>query len=322
MLQQQQGLAPITAVISTRNRGSEGARTVETILENDHPCFAVVLVDQSDDDRTEQAARRFAERPEFAYVRSRTRGLSAGRNEGIARSRSEFIAMTDDDCEVPRDWLRKMADAFETYERIGVVFGNVLAAKHDRSEGFIPAYERSEPYLARTIREKHEVEGIGACMGVRRSVWEAVSGFDVSLGPGARFGASDDFDFAIRALLAGYSVYAAPEAKVVHHGFRTWSTRNALISTYLYGIGAMYAKLFRAHQWASIILMWHLVWRWALAGPVVDFGRKPPRLLRLKAFLKGFLTGMSSAVDRRTGHYGHVQPLPLPEAVRKSRVGE
>ena len=297
----------ITAVVSTRNRGAAIVETVESILENDHVSFKLIVVDQSDDNATRDALAQFLDRPQFVYRRSATRGLSAGRNEGIAYGQTEIVALTDDDCFVPREWLRSLQQAVASDSRIGVVFGTVLAGEHDRTRGFIPAYSCSQPCVVTTIREKHRIEGIGACMAIRRSVWSALHGFDDSLGAGARFKSGEDLDFAIRALLAGYRLYATPAASVIHNGFRTWAQGRRLIIGYLFGIGATFAKLVRCGQWQVVFLAWQLAIRWTFAGPVVDLGHKPPRLLRLWAFLNGFRTGMLSAVDSEKGLYGIVE---------------
>jgi GT2 family glycosyltransferase len=291
----------ITVAISTRNRGSEVLRTVETILASDYPSFDVLVVDQSDDGRTRDALAPFLGRPRFQYKASARRGLAAGRNEGIAGCQSEFIAMTDDDCEVETGWLREMVNAFLVNERIGVVFGNVIAGAHDKNLGFIPAYSQPEPYLATSITAKHRIEGIGASMGIRRSTWRALDGFDENFGAGSRFCSAEELDFTVRALLRGYAAYAAPAARVIHHGFRSWESGQALIWGYLYGIGGMFGKLLRAGEWPVVVLMGQLGWRWAFGGPVVDLGHKPPRGLRLKAFFRGFVDGFRIAPVRGRG---------------------
>jgi GT2 family glycosyltransferase len=277
---------------------------MDTILASDYPHFDVVIVDQSDDDRTCRALKEYLRRPGVLYLRSSLRGLAAGRNEGIARIDSKLIAMTDDDCEVERDWLREIVNALSLNEQVGVVFGTVMAAPHDRGLGFIPAHRQCQPFLARNIWDKHRLEGIGASMGLRRSAWDALHGFDENFGSGSRFCSAEELDFTVRALLTGYTAYATPAARVVHHGFRTWTSGRALVWDYLYGIGAMFAKLLKARHWQVSGLLWHLAWRWALAQPVVDLGRTPPpRLLRLHAFLCGFLAGMRVPVGP-----GHPSP--------------
>jgi GT2 family glycosyltransferase len=226
--------------------------------------------------------------------------------------------MTDDDREVTPDWLRRIADAFPADPRIGIVFGNVLAGPHDRTQGFIPAYQRREPFLAKSIRDKHRIEGIGASMAIRRTAWEALNGFDENFGAGGRFGSAEELEFTVRALVSGFAVYAEPAAAVVHHGFRTWESGRELISGYLYGIGAMFAKLLKLGHWSILYLMFQLASRWAFQGPVVDLGRKPPRLLRLSAFVRGFLAGLAFPIDRRRGHYARAKSAPAAKVVAQN----
>lgn len=293
----------ITVVVPTRNRSSQIVRTLETILANDYPGFDILVIDQSDNDLTRKALEPYLGIPRFRYFHSSKRGIASGRNTGVERAGCELIAMTDDDCQVAPDWVRAIAQAFHADERIAVVFGNVLAGPHDPKAGFIPAYTRAEPYLATSIFQKHRVEGIGACMGIRRSAWRRMHGFDENLGAGGRFCSAEDLDFAVRVLLGGYAVFETPNAQVVHNGFRTWASGNVLIRTYLYGIGAMFAKLLKLGHFSVLALMWCLAWRWAFQKPIVDLGRRPPRLLRIDAFARGFFSGLVFPVDRRKGQY-------------------
>lgn len=284
--------------ISTRNRGAEVLRAIESVLASEYPDFGVVVVDQSDDDRTFDAVREYLDRPDFRYRRSTRRGVAAGRNEAIDSVESEFIAMTDDDCEVAADWLREIVAGLRRSDSIGLVFGTVAAAPHDASRGFIPAYHPAAPFMATSIRHKHRVEGVGASMGVRRSVWRTLRGFDENFGAGARFHAGEELDFAVRALLSGYAVYETPAARVIHHGFRAWSDGDTLIWQYIYGIGAMFAMRLKAGQWRVASLIYRLAWRWAFEQPVVDLGHKPPRLLRLSGFACGFVAALRTPTRR------------------------
>ncbi|HLE57482.1 MAG TPA: glycosyltransferase [Rhodothermia bacterium] len=293
----------ITALVCTRNRGSLVAHTVSGIMANDHPDFEVHVIDQSSDDKSESALSEWRSDTRFHYTRSATQGLARARNIGFRRARAGIVAMTDDDCRVPTDWLRRMAAAFATGDRIGVVFGNVVAAPHDRTKGFISAYQRKTRFVAAGIRDKPKVEGIGACMGVRRDVWVALQGFDGMLGAGSKFKSADDTDFAIRALLSGYEICETPEVYVVHHGFRTWSEGKVLIGGYLFGIGAMLAKHIRCHHWPVLHVVRALAHRWMFERPVVEFGFTPPRSLRLSGFVQGFIAGAVAPIDRHTAHF-------------------
>ncbi len=299
------GSAFVTVVVATRSRGDSVVRTVRTILANDYPAFELRIVDQSDDDRTETSLQQYLPDARVHYVRVDTKGLSSARNTGVADAQGELIAITDDDCEVPANWLRELVAAFAADSRIGIVFGNVVPGSHNGAAGFIPAYVRAGPFLACRISEKHEVDGVGACMGLQRRVWKALGGFDQMLGVGAPLQSNSEGDLVIRALQSGYFVYETPAVQVIHQGFRTWPEGLILIGRYWYGTGAMYAKYFKIAPRSSTRLLLSLAWRWAFGQSRVasSLGAHTHKALRLISFVRGFAAGIATPIDRTTGHY-------------------
>ncbi len=288
----------ITIIICTRNRGAAVGKTITAALANHYANFEIVVIDQSDDEATENAVADYLHEVRLRYVRSTGKGLAAARNLGCQLAYGEIIAMTDDDCEAQQDWLQNLAAAFAQDDRIGMVLGNVIAAPHTKELGFIPAYVRREAFLARSIKDKHKVEGIGACFAFRRQLWLKLHGFDEMLGAGAQFKAAEETDFMIRLLFVGYYIFETPQISVIHHGFRTWKEGGALIHGYLYGIGAMLTKHLKLGNWSILHVFYHLAHRWAFAKPVVDFGHRPSKWLRLQAFSRGCLDAVRSPVDK------------------------
>src|SRR5687767_6730609 len=118
----------ITALVCTRDRGSLPAETVRTIMTSDHQNFELRVIDQSGDKVSEESLAEWMSDPRFHYTRSATQGLSRARNIGFAQAQAEIVAMTDDDCRVPEDWLHRMECAFSSATRVDVLFGNVAAA--------------------------------------------------------------------------------------------------------------------------------------------------------------------------------------------------
>lgn len=296
----------MTAVVCTRNRGPMVATAVRSILANDHPDFELIVVDQSTNELTQAALCEFTSNPRLRYVRSHERGLSNARNLGIGLARSEKVAMTDDDCTVPPDWLTRMERALDHSKPVAIVIGNVFAAPYDRSKGFVPNYTQSSSFLANSVRDKHRIEGMAACMGIRADACMKLNGFDPSLGAGSRFHSADETDIIIRALLAGYRVLETPEVVVTHQGLRTWDEADLIVYNYLYGIGATIAKHIRSGNWSITYVVAALAGRWMFGHPVMDYGFQPGRRVRLFGFLSGFKAGVSTSVDKRTGHF--VQP--------------
>src|SRR5262245_10101754 len=295
----------VTVVISTRERSDSVVKTVRAILLNDYPCFELRVVDQSENDFTETSLRPFLDNPHLRYRRTATKGLSTGLNLGISEAQSELIVITGDDCEVHKEWLRELVAAFAVDRRIGIVFGNVLPAPHDRRIGFIPAYVRDKGILARGISEKHWVGGTSACMGLRRSVWQRLGGFDQMLGVGAPLQSAEDTDLTIRALLSGYSVYETPRLTVIHHGFYQWEQCRILIHRYWYGTGAAFVKQLKCWRWSVAAVLLRLAWGWVFRKSRIaaSLGNLPYRLLGAAAFVQGFAAGAITPIDRTTGHY-------------------
>lgn len=298
-------IPPVTVVVATRNRGAAVSQTVQSILRVSYPRFELRVIDQSDDHGTELAIQPFLPDPRFHYTRSATRGLAVAHNTLIREARSEFIAITDDDCEVPEDWIHQMVAALQVNSRIALTFGNVLAAEHDHEAGFIPAYTPRKPFLARSMRDKNQIHGIGACMGLRRSMWQNLGGFDQMLGTGAPFKDCEEGDFAIRALLGGYYVYETPKVSLVHYGFRNWAQGRSVAYRNWFGTGACMIKLLKCGRWSALLVIDHVVRRIALAQLMrnISSGHRPFGVTCIVAFMAGFFAGSISPVDSGSVQY-------------------
>ncbi len=295
----------VTVVMVTRDRPETAPRAVRSLLANREPAFELVIVDQSKGAATETALAAFLADPRVRYRRSARQGLAAGRNEGIAHGLGRIIAMTDDDCEVPADWVARMDAVVASDARIALVFGNVLPGPHDAEAGYVPAYVRTEPVVAECMSQKHLIDGMGACMGLTRAAWSALGGFDEQLGPGAAFQAADDGDIAIRALAAGWCVLETPEVWVVHHGFRAHAEGSTLIGQYAFGAGAAIAKHLRCRTPYAPKLLADMAFRWSRGHvhPASRIGRRRHRLLRLVSFARGFAAGARAPLDRGTRRF-------------------
>jgi len=285
---------PIAVVIATRERPEGAVRAARSVLASDYPALSLVLVDQSADEATLAALRRagLASDARLRVARSAAIGLGAARNLGVLQSDAPIIAFTDDDCEAASGWPAAILAAFARDARIGVVFGSVLAAEYDRRTGFIPAFRVGRQQSVDGVAGKARVEGIGACMGIRRATWSALGGFDEALGAGAPFRAAEDSDFAMRTLLAGYWAHETPDAVVTHYGFRSFGEGVRLIEGYMLGLGAVNAKMMRLGGLQAMRPILALGWRWLVGRPVVHLNQRPPRLRRLRAFSRGAWLGL------------------------------
>jgi len=298
----------LAVVICTRHRPQSVADAVRSALESRPAASHVIVVDQADADTADPLAE-FDGLPRFVRIRHDAVGLSRGRNVGTAAAAAAgatIVAYTDDDCVAEPSWLSGFDAAFTGADDIAAVFGTVRAAPYDRTTGIIPAYDVREAIVLRGLTNKARAEGIGACMAVRVDAWRQLDGFDDWLGAGASLASGEDTDLIVRLLHAGFAVAETPDAEVIHHGFRDWTSCRPLVAGYMQGIGAVNAKMIRLAGIGGLAPLATLGRRWLAGRPVVDLNHLPPRWFRLRRFLEGATTGWKLPIDRRSGRF-----LPL-----------
>jgi len=296
---------PISVVIATMNRGDSLSKTVESILNNNYSDFEIIAIDQSTDNICKKSIEKYREKSHFFYHHIDDTGMARARNFGIEKASGEIIAITDDDCIVPENWLLEIQKIFIQYPRVAIVFGNVLPAEHDGSSGFIPGYVREYMRVVSWVLDKNDVDGLGACMAIRKQVWLECHGFDNMLGVGGMLHSSSEGDLVLRALHKGYQVCETPDVFTIHRGFRTWAEGSQLIYRYWYGTGAMYGKHLKLYPGSTCVLLLSLAWRWAFGKSRVaaSIGLQTKKIYRLQSFVSGFLKGVLLGIDRKTGHF-------------------
>ena len=173
------------------------------------------------------------------------------------------------------------------------------ACEHDPAAGFVPACPRPAPRVTATLEERPEIDVMGACMAIRRSVWDQLGGFAEWMGPGMEPPAGDDYDMVVRALLAGHRVLEAPGPVVIHHGFRIWAEGLPLIDGYTRSaatvIGARLGRRPMTLARCLVTLGWSfLESRSAIIASARIAGGRSRRLVAFaRGFTAGLLTGRS-----------------------------
>ena len=309
-------LPDFAVVICTRHRPPSTADAVRSVLACRPAAASVFVVDQSDAGSADPLAE-FDGLPRYVRIVCADRGLSRGRNVGMAAVKAagaRFVAFTDDDCVADLTWLRAFDEAFAAAPDVAAVFGSVEAAPYDRSTGIIPAYEAPSAVVLRGLGDKPKAEGMGACMGVRVDAWRRLDGFDEWLGPGSLLAAADDSDLVMRLLYMGFAVAETSAAKVVHHGFRDWPAAHRLVAGYMRGYGAVHAKMVRMAGSGALPPLKTVGRRWLTGRPAIELNHVPSRWLRLREFVKGAATGFSLGIDKTSGRFLPIRRATAPAA--------
>ena len=168
----------VTVVIVTRNRLPELLTTLDhlrTLPEEPK----VVVVDNASSDGTPQTVCRSYPDVEVIPLDENLGG--AGRNVGVKRVDTPYVAFSDDDSWWAPGSLSRAADLFDEHPRLGLLAARTLVGPEEREDPICEEMERS-PLPAEPDLPGSPVLGFLACAAVvRRSAYLEVGGFDPRL---------------------------------------------------------------------------------------------------------------------------------------------
>lgn len=102
----------------TEKRWNETLAAVESVRAQSFPSEEIIVVRRSQSGTAVVAGRGAARRPVVAN--SQERGLSGGKNTGVALAQGDVVAFLDDDAIADPDWLKFFADSYADPAVIGV----------------------------------------------------------------------------------------------------------------------------------------------------------------------------------------------------------
>ncbi len=221
----------VSLIVPSRLRGDVQLRCLLDVLANTTYRSFEMLVVVTQDGPLDKAQLRMAERLRAAgpvrveLLRRASFNYSLANNFGASRTDGAFICLLNDDVStLDGDWLDRMVAVFSdkgvgivgaklyypdmTTQHGGVIMG--LAGLAEHVNRFLP---RGEPgYMWRGVLDQELSVVTGACLLVRRDLFEQIGGLDEALPTGF-----NDVDFCLRARVLKYSVVMAASIELVHH---------------------------------------------------------------------------------------------------------
>jgi glycosyltransferase involved in cell wall biosynthesis len=278
----------VSVIVSTYNRSTFLKSAIDSILSNTYPDFGLTIVDQSENNETKNLVNQYKrDDNRIKYLRSE-KGKSRALNLGIKETEGEIIALTDDDCIVPRDWIEKIVLVFRLFPDAAIIFGDLIAREHDSSKEFIPEYFSMNKKFSGVLSMKKGI-GKGANMAIKKSLFEKVGCFDENLGPGMDLRASEDWDFTYRTLAKGLIIYDTDLLKVKHLGSRNLREAIRLAKSYHVSTTAFLIKNLRCGDVNAIFLLLWIIFIHCRAG-VKIIGSITKWPLKIPRFLYGILS--------------------------------
>ena len=149
------------------------AATVRSVLEQTHPDFELLIIDDDSPDRSGEICRQFLD-PRIKIIRQLNRGASAARNAGIRQAQGEYLAFLDgDDLWLPEK-LAKHVEHLDRSPAVGLSFS--------RSAFISEAGERLDNYQMPKLKAIAPQDfllgcnliGNGSAPVIRREVLDAI----------------------------------------------------------------------------------------------------------------------------------------------------
>jgi GT2 family glycosyltransferase len=191
----------VSVVIPTCDRPDLLRRAVASVLEQSLAPSEVIVVDNG----IEPVPRSWLP-ASLVVLRTPPRiGMSRARNVGAMAARGRSIAFLDDDDTWDQNYLARMVAAFSEGDNavaVGAIV-RVNAAGRHLSTTIFPSDDAAQRALY------YRNPGFGGCNFLMdRAAFLELGGFD------ERFPASEDRDFGVRLLRAGYSLVSVPDSRV------------------------------------------------------------------------------------------------------------
>lgn len=206
---------------------------------------AVIVVDQG---RNSDVARMLQDAGKLGlntvYIPSDQRGRSAGINRGLEQVRTEFVAITDDDCFVSADWLERMVRNLRR-EPETILTGRVELAGNDDAPFSTVVSREPRRYTKRQLKV-HPF--IGGNAGLSMAVVKRIGLFDEH----PCLASAEDSDYGYRALGHGIPIAYDPEVVLYHYHWRDAKQRAARYADYARSQGGFYGTHLR--HWDPLIL--------------------------------------------------------------------
>jgi len=273
-------LPTVTAVVCTRNRPELLARclaSLHALAQSPaaaHVGFEILVIDNApSDERTREVVTRAGD---VRYARAPVQGLDIARNCALREARGEFVAFFDDDVTVDGGWLDGFVEALAANPDAAAVTGPVLPYELATHAQIL--FEEYGGFGHRFAKVRHDAEhtddplfpcspgriGAGCNMAVRRSVVQAMGGFDEALDTGVALPGGGDLDVFYRILRAGHPIVTEPLCLVFHQHRRSYDELRHQMWTWGLGFMTFVAKSYRADpdqrgKFRRVIVQWF--WR-------------------------------------------------------------
>ncbi len=224
-------MTPVSIIIAVYNRATFIDSCIKSILNQNYHNFELIIVDDGSTDGTKKILQNFKNDSRIKLVFNKTNfGLMYSRNKGIKESCGEYIAFTDSDCIVDKDWISELIKPFVNDKNIMIVGGQIVDPP---PTNYWECVNKGCNFIA---SKSGYVERIVGCSMAYRRIFFKDNLFDEALKYGG-----EELEKCLICKKRSLKVYYIHTAKVVH--YHRSNFKSTFIQYYKYGYGNTYFYL-------------------------------------------------------------------------------
>ena len=197
---------------------------LDSLARADHGDFPpeIIMVDNLSKDDSVSFVREGY--PQVKIIHSDVNNYARALNLGIKQSRSDYIAILNNDVTVEINWLNGLIEVMSRDQRIGVVQSKILFSDGQTINSV--GVEEAEEFYFRDIAIRQKDNGqydevrelmyfSGGSALLRRSCVKSIGGFDEDF-----MFYVEDLDYSVRCRKKGWKIFYCPQSVVYHvfHG--------------------------------------------------------------------------------------------------------
>jgi GT2 family glycosyltransferase len=181
--------------------------------------YEIILIDDASTDET-QSIKKYVKN--ITVIRNeKNQGFLLNCNKGAKEAKGKYLVFLNNDTIVMQDWLKNMLEVFEEKEKVGLVGPKFIYATgvlqeaggiiwKDGSGWNYGKYDDPYKYEYNYLKEVDYISG--ACIMIKKDLWEKIGGFDLRYIPAYY----EDTDLAFEVRKNGYKVIYQPKAVIIH----------------------------------------------------------------------------------------------------------
>lgn len=169
----------ISVIIPAYNEEAYIENCLKSLKEQTVQPFEVIVIDNNSKDRTNEIAKRLADKVIF----EKKQGVVYALNTGVNAAKGNVVAFIGGDCIADKNWLCGIKTAFEKNSRVVEVYGPIASMdRNNRKLRFV--YYFIWHVVAKTLSHTPIAMAPGGNSAVRRDAFLQAGGYDPMMVPG------------------------------------------------------------------------------------------------------------------------------------------